>query len=64
MTELPSIICNLPSAKSQNGKESVFRSGGQTKQFPPRPRITTAKPQSPPSSASATQASGDKRRGR
>lgn len=52
MKKLPSLL-NLPTASAHNGKDSVFRSGGQTKQYPPRPRITTAKPQPPSVSAAA-----------
>jgi hypothetical protein len=43
MTDLP-VISNGKSARSGKKADSVFKSAGQTKQFPPRPRITTAKP--------------------
>jgi hypothetical protein len=42
MTDLAPI--NMANAVAPpNG--STFRSGGQTKQYPPRPRIATARPQ-------------------
>lgn len=44
MTQLPS-IANHSTPSGQGSSKSVFRSAGQTKQYPPRPSITTAKPQ-------------------
>lgn len=46
MTDLaPVSITNGPGAVQRD--ESVLRSGGQTKQYPPRPRIATARPRAP-----------------
>lgn len=46
MTDLaPVSIANGPGAVQRD--ESVLRSGGQTKQYPPRPRIATARPRAP-----------------
>lgn len=44
MTQLP-FITNQPTTSGGGKPDSVFRSAGQTKQYPPRPHITTAKPQ-------------------
>jgi len=45
MTQLP-FITNKSAASDRGEKtDSAFRSAGQTKQHPPRPHITTAKPQ-------------------
>lgn len=45
MTQLPFISANQPTTGDRGKSDSVFRSAGQTKQYPPRPHITTAKPQ-------------------
>jgi hypothetical protein len=45
MTDLAVNITNGPGAVQRD--ESVLRSGGQTKQYPPRPRIVTARPRPP-----------------
>jgi hypothetical protein len=43
MTELaPVSIANGPGIAEEDN--SVFRSGGQLKEYPPRPRIATARP--------------------
>jgi hypothetical protein len=42
-TELASVsIANAPGIGEED--DSVFRSGGQMKEYPPRPRIATARP--------------------
>lgn len=42
MTDFAVNMTNGPGAVHRD--ESVLRSGGQTKQYPPRPRIVTARP--------------------
>lgn len=59
MTQLP-FITNQPTASDRGKADSVFRSAGQTKQYPPRPHITTAKPQA----AGATKAAPKPRGGK
>ena len=44
MNDFPSIFV-MSNAQPQSGAESIFRSGGQTKQYQSRPHITTATPQ-------------------
>lgn len=46
MNQLHSVL-NAAAAETSDGSDSIFRSGGQTKVYPPSPRITTARPQSP-----------------
>lgn len=57
MTQLP-FITNQPAASDK--ADSVFRSGGQTKQYPPRPHITTAKPQASGATKAAPKPRGSK----
>jgi hypothetical protein len=42
MTDFAVNMTNGPGAVQRD--ESVLRSGGQTKRYPPRPRIVTARP--------------------
>ncbi|WP_428343172.1 hypothetical protein [Mycobacterium sp.] len=44
MTDLP-FITNAQSSASGKKANSIFRSGGQTKEFHQRPRIAATKPQ-------------------
>jgi hypothetical protein len=55
MTDIP-FITNAQSATSGKKADSIFRSGGQTKEFHPRPRIAAARPQ-PQSSGQRPQGS-------
>ncbi|OBJ94255.1 hypothetical protein A5639_04340 [Mycolicibacterium conceptionense] len=45
MTDLP-FISNSTNGTGKKA-DSIFRSGGQTKEFHPRPRIAATKPQPP-----------------
>jgi hypothetical protein len=45
MTNLTPV--SIANAQGVQSDDSVFRSGGQTKQYPPRPRIAPARPRPP-----------------
>lgn len=62
MTSVPPFSFNTGSTEPSKKPESVFRSGGQTKQYPPRPRITTAKPQAPKRADPPKRETGGERR--
>ena len=62
MTIVPPFLFNTGSTEPSKKPESVFRSGGQTKQYPPRPRITTVKPQNPRRADSPKREAGAERR--
>lgn len=66
MTDFTVNIANRPGAVGRD--ESVLRSGGQTKQYPPRPRIVTARPRPSqerraPQSPQSPPPSGERRSG-
>lgn len=60
MTSQLPFIANQPAARDHGEADSVFRSAGQTKQYPPRPHITTAKPQAAGPTKAAAKPRGGK----